>query len=259
MRPPPPRSTPSRPPVPPPALIPRRTPSPSPAPFPAGSCCSTHTEPRASTKCRLVIRCAEEGFPVHSRVAWDWSLQVEKLRRAGNRIFFPAGERPGKASFFVQTALAGTLRAISARRGRLLHGAGRGRHGRDAQGAGGAQTEEDFANGRFGAEFVELDPAVRRGLDVWQCPPNGPGLVALMILGQSPGSVGSRPGRTGRRDAAPPAYRGGAPGLPRSRRVPCRPARTGRSHLLAPDYLAAFARLIDDERSSPSCRRREMR
>ena len=44
--------------------------------------------------------------------------------------------------------------------------------------------EEDFANGRFGAEFVEPIRLNWRGLDVWQCPPNGPGLVALMILGQ---------------------------------------------------------------------------
>ena len=45
------------------------------------------------------IRCAEEGFPVHSRVAWDWSLQVEKLRRAGNKLFLPGGRAPGRATF----------------------------------------------------------------------------------------------------------------------------------------------------------------
>ena len=49
---------------------------------------------------------------------------------------------------------------------------------------GGVQTEEDFANGRKAAEFVEPISLRWRGLDVWQCPPNGPGMVALMILGQ---------------------------------------------------------------------------
>src|SRR3984957_3289480 len=40
---------------------------------------------------RPAIRCAEEGFPVHSRVAWDWSMQEDRLRRAGNRLFLPGG------------------------------------------------------------------------------------------------------------------------------------------------------------------------
>ena len=61
------------------------------------------------------IRCAEDGFPVHSRVAWDWSLQVEKLSRAGNKLFLPGGRAPQEGELFVQTALAGTLRAIAAR------------------------------------------------------------------------------------------------------------------------------------------------
>ena len=61
------------------------------------------------------IRYAEEGFPVHSRVAWDWSLQEDKLRRAGNRLFLPGGRAPRAGDRFVQTALGGTLRAIAKR------------------------------------------------------------------------------------------------------------------------------------------------
>ena len=40
------------------------------------------------------IQCAEDGFPVHQRVAWDWSMHEAKLRRAGNTLFLPHGRAP---------------------------------------------------------------------------------------------------------------------------------------------------------------------
>ena len=48
---------------------------------------------------------------------------------------------------------------------------------------GGLQTEEDFAAGRTAAEFVDPIHTAWRGYDVWQCPPNGSGLMVLMLLG----------------------------------------------------------------------------
>ena len=46
---------------------------------------------------RPAIRCAEEGFPVHPRVAWDCSREEDKLRRAGNKLFLPGGRAlPGR-------------------------------------------------------------------------------------------------------------------------------------------------------------------
>ena len=61
------------------------------------------------------IQCAEDGFPVHQRVAWDWSMHEDKLRRAGNKLFLPGGRSPREGDRFVQTALAKTLRAIAKR------------------------------------------------------------------------------------------------------------------------------------------------
>ncbi len=63
---------------------------------------------------RPAIRCAEEGFPVHSRVAWDCSMEEDKLRRAGNRLFLPGGHALQEGALFIQTGLAGTLREIAA-------------------------------------------------------------------------------------------------------------------------------------------------
>ncbi len=73
---------------------------------------------------------AEQGFPLHPRVAADWSEEQEKLRRAGNRLFLPGGRAPREATLFVQTALAGTLRKIAAHGADAFYGdrPGRRRH-----------------------------------------------------------------------------------------------------------------------------------
>jgi gamma-glutamyltranspeptidase / glutathione hydrolase len=115
------------------------------------------------------------------------------------------------------------------------------------------QTEEDFANGLKSAEFVEPISVHWRGLDVWQCPPNGPGLVALMILGELEALGDAPDGPDGvmrfhrHIEAARMAYRDRGAFLadPRQRETPL-------ERLLAPDYLAGLAKHIDDKRSLPS-------
>ena len=47
---------------------------------------------------------------------------------------------------------------------------------------GGLHTEADFANGLHAAEFVTPIAAGFAGHDIWECPPNGSGIVALMIM-----------------------------------------------------------------------------
>ncbi|MBV8797983.1 MAG: gamma-glutamyltransferase, partial [Hyphomicrobiales bacterium] len=88
---------------------------------------------------------------------------------------------------------------------------------------------------------------------VWQCPPNGPGLVALMILGelQALGPAPDGPAGVTRFhrhiEAARMAYRDRGAFLadPRQRETPL-------DRLLAPDYLTGLAKHIDDTRSLPS-------
>ena len=48
---------------------------------------------------------------------------------------------------------------------------------------GGLHTEADFAAGRTAAHFVEPIRIAWNGYEVWQCPPNGSGLLVLMLLG----------------------------------------------------------------------------
>ena len=226
-----------------------------PALSPAGNCCSTPMATKGFDELLLpAIRCAEEGFPVHQRVAWDWSMHEDKLRRAGNTLFLPDGRAPREGDRFVQTALASTLRAIAKRGADAFYtGPVAADMAATLKAAGGVQTEEDFANGLKGAEFVEPISLKWRGLDVWQCPPNGPGLVALMILGELEALGDAPDGPAGAMrfhrhiEAARMAYRDRGAFLadPRQRETPL-------NRLLSPDYLAALAGHIDDQRSLPA-------
>jgi len=132
------------------------------------------------------IRCAEAGWPVHPRVALDWADAAGKLRGnpASARRFLVDGAAPGIGHTFLQPELGRTLRAIGARGARAFY---EGEIAADMVAAlralGGLHTEADFARGLHVAEFVEPIKAPWRGMEVYQCPPNGSGLHVLQILG----------------------------------------------------------------------------
>jgi gamma-glutamyltranspeptidase/glutathione hydrolase len=130
------------------------------------------------------IRYAEEGWPVHARVAHDWEGLADKLRKNGADKFLPNGHAPAMGDIFVQTELAATLKAIAQHGAKAFY---EGPVAADMVAAlrmrGGLHTEEDFAAARTQAHFVEPIHARWRGYDVWQCPPNGSGLLVLMQLG----------------------------------------------------------------------------
>jgi len=129
------------------------------------------------------IAIAEEGFRVTPRVVRDWIRLEGKLGRndATAKMFLPAGRAPRVGDRFANPALARTLRAIA-------------REGRDAfyegevadeivgllKSLGGAHDKSDFAE--FRAFETQPVSARFRGRDVLECPPNGQGLAALIIL-----------------------------------------------------------------------------
>jgi len=127
------------------------------------------------------IRLAEAGVPVHPRVAFDWAEQADKLRTAGAESFLPV---PAIGDRFAQPALAATLGAVARHGSRAFY------EGEIAaemvavlRARGGWHTEDDFAAGRTAVGSVDPIRARWRGMDVWQCPPNGSGMVVLMMLG----------------------------------------------------------------------------
>jgi gamma-glutamyltranspeptidase/glutathione hydrolase len=130
---------------------------------------------------RPAIGYAEHGHAITSRVATDWAGSEEKLRKGGATPFVPA---PKVGDVFHQPKLATTLKAIAAKGSRAFY---EGEVAADMvatlRGRGGLHTEEDFAAGRTAAEFVTPIHTGFRGNEVWQCPPNGSGMIVLMMLG----------------------------------------------------------------------------
>ena len=129
------------------------------------------------------IKAAEEGYVVAPRIAFDWKNQFEKLKNGTNteRYLLPHGKPAVAGDVIHQPELGKTLRAIA-------------KHGRDAfykgaiaedmvetlRGIGGLHTLEDFA--AHTTETTMPIGTIYKGHDVWQCPPNGPGITMLVML-----------------------------------------------------------------------------
>ena len=132
---------------------------------------------------RPAIRLAHEGYPVHPRVASDWNLAEATIRRdpETTRIFMPGGRAVGAGSMHRQPELGATLARI-ADKGR--EGFYKGPVAEDIverlNGLGGLHTLEDFASAQ--GEYVTPIRTRFRDHDILECPPNGQGIIALLIL-----------------------------------------------------------------------------
>ncbi|MEJ2623577.1 MAG: gamma-glutamyltransferase family protein [Pseudolabrys sp.] len=129
------------------------------------------------------IAAAEEGFRITPRVASDWKYFRARLEHhaPAKAQFLPGGKVPGVGDRRDQPALGRTLRKI-AREGRS------GFYGGEVaeeivtilRSFGGAHSLDDFATQT--SDYVTPISTVYRGSEVVECPPNGQGLAALMIL-----------------------------------------------------------------------------
>jgi len=200
------------------------------------------------------IRFAAEGWPVHPKVAWDWKRLEAKLRKNGAHHFLPGGTAPAPGDTFTQPALAETLRAVA------RHGAKAFYEGPIAadivntlRSRGGLHTEADFAAGLNVAEFVEPISLNWRGYDVFECPPNGQGIVALIILGILNGMQTAADGPLGvvrmhrHIEAARLAYRDRDAFVADPSQVDVPVAK-----LLSTGYLAGLRKLIRDDVAMPA-------
>jgi gamma-glutamyltranspeptidase / glutathione hydrolase len=132
-------------------------------------------------------KAAADGYVVNQRVAYDWQRLHWKLQDPVTAaLFLKDGQPPGAGDTMRNPPLAATLRRVG-KEGR--EGFYDGAVMRDILGRlkslGGLHEAEDFAAQR--AEWVEPITAAYRGYDVYECPPNGQGLAALMILRQLEG------------------------------------------------------------------------
>ena len=132
---------------------------------------------------QTAIKYAENGFPVAPRVAWDWSRHVGKLKAdaGASRHYLFDGAPPKEGDVIRFPALAQTLKTIAAKGARAFY---EGEIAEDmaqtvAQ-RGSFLTADDFAAHR-GNHVVPISTDYR-GLDLVEIPPNGQGLVALVML-----------------------------------------------------------------------------
>lgn len=129
------------------------------------------------------IDAAEQGFAVAPRCASDWAAQAALLREdpEAARIYLQRGQAPAAGDVHRLPELAATLRAIAAGgRDAFYQGAiGRGIVG-FLQARGGLHTAEDFA--AYRGEYVTPIRTTFRGTDILECPPNGQGVIALLIM-----------------------------------------------------------------------------
>jgi len=129
------------------------------------------------------IEAAEDGYVVAPRIAFEWNNQFQKLKKGTNteRYLLPHG-RPAVAGDVIrQPELGQTLRRL-AKDGRDAFYAGAVAEDmvETLRGIGGLHTLEDFAT--HTTETTTPIGTMYKGLDVWQCPPNGPGITMLVML-----------------------------------------------------------------------------
>ena len=129
------------------------------------------------------IKYAEGGFPVAARVAWDWERQLAKLKAdpGATRHYLFDGKAPKEGDVIRLPALAQTLKTIAAKGARALY---EGEIADDivatVAARGSFLTAEDFAAHR--GDAVTPISTNYRGLDLVEIPPNGQGIVALVML-----------------------------------------------------------------------------
>ena len=131
------------------------------------------------------ISYAKAGFTVFERVAQDWADfrdQLEASPSARAVYLRPDGSAPGPGDLWHLPELATTLATLADEgAGAFYKGPLADQMLRLCQDLGGTQAAVDFAIHR--GEWVAPISVRYAGLDVYQCPPNGQGLVALLAFG----------------------------------------------------------------------------
>jgi gamma-glutamyltranspeptidase / glutathione hydrolase len=129
------------------------------------------------------IRYAEDGFPVHQRVAWDWANYAHELAadEGATQHYLAGGKAPRMGSRHRLPALGRTLRAIAKGGSRSFYqGAIAAEIAETVRKKGGFLSEADLAG--VTADWVGTISARYGGHDVHEIPPNGQGITALILL-----------------------------------------------------------------------------
>lgn len=129
------------------------------------------------------IQLAERGFPVTPITAYFWERGADKQLKEsqGGQELTIKGRAPRAGEIFRNPGLAKTLRKVADQGAKAIY------HGEIAeaisgvvQDAGGVLSQADLAE--HTSTWVEPISTTYRDLRIWECPPNGQGLAALLAL-----------------------------------------------------------------------------
>lgn len=135
------------------------------------------------------IRYAAHGFPVSPIAVWHWRWAVDQIHAelsgpeyaAWSATFAPNGRAPRVGERWSSPALARTLETLAASQAADFYtGALAESIGAFAAQTGGLLTAADLA--AHTSTWVDPISTDYRGYDVWEMPPNGQGLTALIAL-----------------------------------------------------------------------------
>ncbi|MEK7245617.1 MAG: gamma-glutamyltransferase, partial [Pseudomonadota bacterium] len=129
------------------------------------------------------IAYARDGYPVLDRVASDWTRAEAAILNdpSTTALFMPEGRTPGAGARHRQPALAATLERIASQgRDGFYTGAIAEDIVEHLNRRGGLHALSDFAAAK--GEYVAPIKTNFRGLDIYECPPNGQGIIALLLL-----------------------------------------------------------------------------
>ncbi len=129
------------------------------------------------------IRLADEGFPVTEMISEHWAGAKSTFREdpSGLRTFAPAGHTPKLGEIFRNPDLARSYRQIALRGRKAFYEGAIAKRilGCSAQ-HGGTLQPDDLRT--FSAEWVTPISTTYRGWTVYEIPPNGQGIAALVML-----------------------------------------------------------------------------
>jgi len=132
---------------------------------------------------------AERGHPVSPISVWHWRWQVDEVhpRLTGDEfaafldLFAPGGISPGVGDMWRSTDMARSLRLIAETNAEVMYSGEIAERIVDfARSTGGHLTRGDLES--HTSTWVDPISTSYRGHDVWEIPPNGQGLAALIAL-----------------------------------------------------------------------------
>ena len=168
------------------------------------------------------IALAENGFPVAEITSEEWHIQEAFLRGdpESARTFLPTGRPPAVGAVFRNVDLAWAYRQIAAGGGEAFYRGDIARRLVDGlERRGSTMDASDLSE--FRAQWADPVSTTYRGWQVYELPPNGAGIAALMMLNilEALPAFAEAPPQFGGRAA--PAHRSEEAGI-RRHAEPCR-------------------------------------